>query len=88
MIPLLGEMSAKQTKGCPNSENFAPAVFAPSDEGAVKCIAFDWGRDFSVALPPSFACGKSHLPLRGRGYGAPSRPVVGAGFHARPSILM
>ena len=26
MIPLLGEMSAKQTKGCPNSENFAPAA--------------------------------------------------------------
>ncbi len=26
MIPLIGEMSAKQTKGCPNSENFAPAV--------------------------------------------------------------
>ena len=26
MIPLIGEMSAKQTKGCPNSENFAPAL--------------------------------------------------------------
>ena len=25
-IPLLGEMSAKQTKGFPNSENFAPAA--------------------------------------------------------------
>ena len=26
VIPLIGEMSAKQTKGCPNSENFAPAA--------------------------------------------------------------
>ena len=26
MIPLTGEMSAKQTKGCPNSGEFAPAV--------------------------------------------------------------
>ena len=26
MIPLTGEMSAKQTKGCQNSEEFAPAV--------------------------------------------------------------
>ena len=50
----------------------APAVSAPSDEGAVKCAAFDWGRDFFISLPPSrlTAC---HLPLRGRGYGAPSR---------------
>ena len=32
----------------------------PLREGAVKCAAFDWGRDFSVSLPPSFACGKSH----------------------------
>ena len=53
MIPLIGEMSAKQTKGCPNSENFAPAAYAPSDEGAVKCTAFDWGRDFSLSLPSS-----------------------------------
>ena len=28
------------------------AVFAPSDEGAVKCNAFDWGRDF-FRLSPS-----------------------------------
>ena len=34
--------------------------FRPLREGAVKCTAFDWGRDFSVFLPPSFACGKSH----------------------------
>ncbi len=33
MIPLIGEMSAKQTKGCPNSENFAPAAYAPSRSG-------------------------------------------------------
>ena len=26
VIPLLGEMSAKQTKGCQNSGEFAPAV--------------------------------------------------------------
>ena len=41
MIPLLGEMSAKQTKGCPNSENFAPAV------------GFDvhWRRGQAPALP-------------------------------------
>ncbi len=26
VIPLLGEMSAKQTKGCRNSGEFAPAV--------------------------------------------------------------
>ena len=32
MIPLLGEMSAKQTKGCPNSENFAPAAKCPNSE--------------------------------------------------------
>ena len=54
--------------------------FRPLPEGAVKCVAFDWGRDFFVALPPSFACGKSHLPLRGRGYGAPSRRPLRSHF--------
>ena len=50
-----------------------PCRFCPLREGAVKCKAFDWGRDFFISLPPPFASGKSHLPLRGRGYGAPSR---------------
>ena len=50
-----------------------PRRFRPLREGAVKCKAFDWGRDFFISLPPPFASGKSHLPLRGRGYGAPSR---------------
>ena len=54
--------------------------FRPLREGAVKCVAFDWGRDFFISLPPSFACGKSHLPLRGRGYGAPSRRPLRSHF--------
>ena len=66
----------------------------PREGKAVKCVAFDWGRDFFISLPPAFAYGKSHPltaavslcrfatspshcegvdPLRGRGYGAPSR---------------
>ena len=53
--------------------------FRPLREGAVKCTAFDWGRDFSVSLPPSFACGKSHLPLRGRGYGSSRTPPLQTG---------
>ena len=32
----------------------APAVSAPSDEGAVKCVAFDWGRDFFHFSPSAF----------------------------------
>ena len=59
-------------KRVPEFGEFCPRRFRPLREGAVKCTAFDWGRDFSVSLPPSrlTAC---HLPLRGRGYGAPSR---------------
>ena len=57
--------------GCRGDSRIARR-FRPLREGAVKCVAFDWGRDFSVYLPPSFACGKSHLPLRGRGYGSSS----------------
>ena len=56
----------------------------PLSEGAVKCVAFDWGRDFSVSLPPPFASGKSHLPLRGRGYGAPSRRPLQRGAESSP----
>ena len=63
LIPLIGEMSAKQTKGCPNSENFAPAAYAPSDEGAVKCNAFDWGRETSrYFLSPSVFCLRQKPP--------------------------
>ena len=87
MIPLIGEMSAKQTKGCPNSENFAPAAYAPSDEGAVKCTAFDWGRDFFISLPPAFAYGKSHLPPRGRNNGSSRRRPLQRGAESSPPTL-
>ena len=49
--------------------------FRPLREGAVKCTAFDWGRDFFISLPPSFACGKSHLPPRGRNNGSSRTPT-------------
>ena len=73
---------------------------APREGKAVKCATFDWGRDFSVSLPPSrltachpltaavslcrFATSPSHCegvdPLRGRGYGAPSRRPLRSHF--------
>ena len=36
MIPLLGEMSAKQTKGCLNSENLPPPSILSESRGGVK----------------------------------------------------
>ena len=41
MIPLIGEMSAKQTKGCPNSENFAPAAKCPNSENFAPAAGFE-----------------------------------------------
>ena len=55
----------------------------PREGEAVKCAAFDWGRDFSVSLLPSFACGKSHLPPRGRNNGSSRTPTPTNGAPSR-----
>ena len=61
MIPLLGEMSAKQTKGCPNSENFAPA--------AGVAVNSETGTDRSLHTKLNFygragACSRRKVPER------------------------
>ena len=61
----------------------APAVFAPSDEGAVKCNAFDWGRDFSVSLPPSRLRRATSL-VRGRNNGSSRRRPLRTHCHSEP----
>ena len=60
----------------------APAVSAPSDEGAVKCAAFDWGRDFTVSLPPSRPRRATSL-VRGRNNGRAWKPAPTTGRRGR-----
>ena len=75
MIPLIGEMSAKQTKGCPNSENFAPAVSAPSERGLSNAQHLTGGEIFSFLslrlLPAAKATSLREGGDTGRRLGAP-----------------
>ena len=66
MIPLIGEMSAKQTKGCPNSENFAPA--------AGFAVNYGTGTDRSLRTKNNASVGGDDSAPRCRG-GFPRPPV-------------
>ena len=67
VIPLLGEMSAKQTKGCLNSENLPPPFMPPLTRGLSNATHLTGGEIFpflslrhGYAVPPADGGG---LPL-------------------------